>query len=169
MHSFPKTMLRCSNIWTILHCNKGKKAFAECTTQRKWMMSNETVNQMQSQIENTVAGPARTYASLVLDHVEQLMNLQLEAAKAYTETGVQQARAALEVKSPSDVQAYVESQQQAAKELGERVKGDVENVTSLNQAFAQNAQKTVQESAQKVSKAAEAGTKKATQTTAKSQ
>jgi phasin family protein len=145
----------------MLHCNKGKKAFAECTIQRILMMSNETVNQMQSQIENTVAAPARTYASLVLDHVEQLMNLQLEAAKAYTETGVQQARAALDVKNPSDVQAYVENQQKVAKELGERAKGDVEKVTSLNQTFAQNAQKVTQESAKKVSKAAQDGAKSA--------
>lgn len=118
-------------------------------------MSNEPVNQMQSQIENTVAGPARTYASLVVDHAEQLANLQLEAAKAYTETGVQQVRAALDVKNPSDVQSLVENQQKVAKELGERIKGDVEKVASLNQTFAQNAQKVTQESAQTVSKAAE--------------
>lgn len=132
-------------------------------------MSNETVNQMQSQIENTVAAPARTYAGLVLDHVEQLMSLQLETAKAYAETGVQQARAALEVRNPSDVQAYVDNQQQVARDLGERIKGDVEKVTALNQTFAQNAQKATQDSAQKVSEVAKEGAKKATQATAKSQ
>ena len=133
------------------------------------MMSNDTVNQMQTQIENTVAGPARTYASMVLDHFEKLANLQFEAVKAYTETGMQQARAALDVKNPSDVQAYVENQQKAAKELGERMKGDAEKVASLNQTFAQNAQKVTQDSAQKASKAAQDGTKKDTQAAAKNQ
>ncbi len=133
------------------------------------MMSNETVNQMQTQIENTVAGPARAYASLVLDHVEQLANLQFETAKAYSETSLKQARAALDLKNPTDVQSYVENQQQVARELGERIQSDAEKVVSLNQAFAQNAQKVTQESTQKVSKAAEKGTKKATQAAAKSQ
>lgn len=133
------------------------------------MMSNETVNQTYTQIENTVAGPARTYASLVLDYVEQLANLQRETAKALTETSLQQARAALAVKDPSDVQAYVQNQQQVAKELGERIKGDVEKVASLNQTFAQSAQKVTQDSARKVSKAAEEGTRKVTPAAAKNQ
>ncbi|MFV8836537.1 phasin family protein [Aquisalimonas sp. APHAB1-3] len=124
-------------------------------------MSNETVNQMQQQFDSTFAAPARTYASMMLDHVEQLANLQFEATKAFAETGVKQARAALEVKDPSDVRAYIESQQNVAKELGERMKGDAEKVVSLNQAFAENAQKVTQESAQNVSQAAQDVTKTA--------
>ncbi len=133
-------------------------------------MSNEAVTQMQSQIEKTVAGPARTYASLMLDHFEKLATLQFEAARTYADTGVQQARAALEVKNPSDIQAYFDNQQKVARELGERIKGDFDKVASLNQAFAQNAQKVAQESAQTVSKAAEDNVKnvsKAAQETTK--
>ena len=126
-------------------------------------MSNETVNQMQSQIEKTVTGPARTYAGLVLDHFEQLSSLQFESARSYAETGMEQARAALEVKSPSDLQGYVENQQKAAKELGERIQGDVKKVTSLNQTFLQNAKEVSQNSAQEISKAAEEGIEKNTQ------
>ncbi|PWG61335.1 phasin family protein [Spiribacter halobius] len=133
------------------------------------MMNSDTVNQFQSQIESTIAGPARAYASLVLDHFEQLTNLQLETVKGYTETGLKQTRAALDVKGPSDVQAYVESQQKVAKELGERVKNDVEKVTALNQTFAQNVQKVTQDSAQSVSKATQEGARKATQAAAKTQ
>lgn len=126
-------------------------------------MSDETANQMQSQIENTVTGPARTYASLVLDHFEQLTSLQLETAKAYAETGLQQARAALEVKNSSDLQSYLANQQKVTTELSERIKSDVEKVTSLNQAFAKNAQKVTQDSAGEVSKAAEENVNKMTQ------
>ena len=131
------------------------------------MMSNETSKQIQSQIEDTVAGPARTYASLVLEHFEKLTNLQLETAKTYAETGLHQARAALEVKNPSDLQSYVEKQQQVAKELSDRIQGDVEKVTSLNQAFMQNAQKITEDSARKASKTVESATKKAEQDTRK--
>lgn len=130
-------------------------------------MSNESSKQIQSQIEETVAGPARTYASLVLEHFEKLTNLQLETAKTYAETGLHQARAALEVKNPSDLQSYVEKQQQVAKELSDRIQGDVEKVTSLNQAFMQNAQKITEDSARKASKTVESATKKAEQDTRK--
>ncbi|MCG5541889.1 MULTISPECIES: phasin family protein [unclassified Halorhodospira] len=126
-------------------------------------MSNEPVNQMQTQIENTVARPARNYASVMLDHFEQLANLQFEATKAYAETSMQQARAALEVKDSSDVRAYMENQQKVAKEMGERIKGDMEKVASLNQAFAQNAQSVTRDSAEKASKAVQADSEKDTQ------
>ncbi|MDN3517592.1 phasin family protein [Aquisalimonas lutea] len=117
-------------------------------------MSNEAVTQMQKQFDSTIAGPARTYASLVLDHFEQLASLQFDAVKAYAETGVQQARAALDVKDASDVRAYVENQQKIAKDLGERFKGDAEKVVSLNQDFAQKAQKVTEDTAKSASKAA---------------
>ena len=131
-------------------------------------MSNETVTQMQKQIDSTFGAPARTYASMVLDHFEQLSNLQFDAAKAYAETSIQQARAALEVKDPSDVRTFVENQQKVAKDLGERMKGDAEKVVSLNQTFAQNAQKVTQESAENVTKAAQNGAKSATKAASQS-
>lgn len=120
-------------------------------------MSNETVTQLQQQFDNAFAGPARTYASLVLDHFEQLVNVQLEAAKAYIDTSVEQARSALEMRDPSDVRAYLENQQKVAKELGERAKGDAEKVVSLNQDFVQKVQKVAGESASSASKVAAQG------------
>ena len=119
------------------------------------MSTNDPVNQVQQQIDATVGAPARSFASLMLDHVEQLTSLQFEAAKAYADAGVQQARAALEIKDPSDLRAYTENQQKVAKDLGERMKGDAEKVVSLNQDFAQKAQKVAQDSAQTATKAAQ--------------
>lgn len=117
-------------------------------------MSNDTINQAQKQFDTAFASPARTYAGLVLEHFEQLVNLQIEATRAYTETGLKQTRAALDVKDPSDVRAYVESQQKVAQDLGERIKGDAEKVVSLNQNFVQKAQKAAEENVKNVSKAA---------------
>ncbi|MCC5858559.1 MAG: phasin family protein [Ectothiorhodospiraceae bacterium] len=117
-------------------------------------MSNETVTQVQQQFDSVFAGPARTYANLVLGHFEQLANVQLEAARAYIDTSVAQARIALEMKDPSDVRAYLENQQKVAKELGERTKGAAEKVVSLNQNFVQEVQKVAGESANSVSKVA---------------
>ncbi|MEX0732093.1 MAG: TIGR01841 family phasin [Aquisalimonadaceae bacterium] len=120
-------------------------------------MNNETVTQMQKQFESTFSGPARTYAGLVVDHFEQLANLQFETVKAFADTSLKQARAALEVKDPANIRTYFENQQKVAKELGERVKGDAEKVVSLNQGFVQKYQKIAEDSAKNVSKAAGQG------------
>ncbi len=117
-------------------------------------MNNETVTQVQKQFDSAFASPARTYAELVLGHFEQLANVQFEAAKAYIDTGVAQARSALEMKDPSDLRTYLENQQKVAKDLSERAKGDAEKVVSLNRDFAQKVQKVVGDSAKSVSKTA---------------
>lgn len=143
-------------------------------------MSNESVNQMQQQFDNMIAAPMRTYTALMLDHFEQIANLQIEAMKTYTETGVQQARAALDIKDPTDVNAYIQNQQNAVREMGERLKGDADKVASMNQEFAEKARKVAEDNARNVSEAAQAGmnqapgsagksTKSATKTTAQSQ
>jgi phasin family protein len=123
-------------------------------------MSNETVNQVQKQFESTFAAPARNYVNTVLDHFEQIINLQFDAARAYAETSMQQARAALDVRDPSDLNAYIANQQKVIQELGERMKGDAEKVVSLNQAFAQKAQKETEASVQNVTAAAQEGAKR---------
>lgn len=127
-------------------------------------MSNETITQMQKQFDSTFAAPARDYFNAALDHFEQILGLQFDAAKAYVETGVQQARAALEIKDPTDLNAYVANQQRVYQELGERMKGSAEKVVYLNQAFAEKTQKAAEANVQTVSKAAQEGTKKVAKT-----
>jgi phasin family protein len=111
-------------------------------------MATQTANNpFNDQFQNSVIGPARAYAELALNHFEKLVSLQYDSARAYTDLGVQQTRAALEVKDQAGVQSYLQSQQKAAQAIGERVKGDAEKVASLNQAFVENAQKTAQAAA----------------------
>jgi len=52
-------------------------------------MTDQTLTQIQKQLDSMIALPARTYGSLMLDHMEQLWNLQYEATKAYAEAGLQ--------------------------------------------------------------------------------
>ncbi len=118
-------------------------------------MTNETVAQFTKQAETLFAAPARSFAGMAIEHFEKLVSAQFEAAKTYSDTGLQQARAALEVKSATDLQGYVENQQKLAKELSERVKSDAEKLVALNEEFARNAQKLVQSSVQATTKAAQ--------------
>ncbi len=103
-------------------------------------MSNPSLNQMNEQVEKLFAAPARAYASLAIAHFEKLASAHFEATKAYTDVGVKQVRAALDIKDPEAFRNYVEGQQKVVKELSERVKGDAEKVVALNQDFFKQAQ-----------------------------
>ncbi|MBY6111276.1 phasin family protein [Halomonas sp. DP1Y21-3] len=97
------------------------------------------------QVENLFFGPARAYASLTVDFAEKLTSAQLEAAKAYTETGLAQARAFTSVKDVEGLRSYMEGQQKVAKDLTERLKGDAEKVVALQQDFVSKSQKLAEE------------------------
>lgn len=120
-------------------------------------MTNTNFSQFTEQFEKTVFGPMRAYATMAVDHFEKLSEVQYDAARAYTEFGIQQVRSAMDIKDASDVQSYWQQQQKAAETIRDRVKGDAEKVVALNQEFAEKAQQAVQENAKTVSQAA--GTK----------
>lgn len=121
-------------------------------------MSNTNFDQVTQQFESMFFGPARAYAAMSLDYTEKLMAAQFDAAKAYSDLGLNQARAALNVKDAEGLRSYVEGQQKVAKDVGERVKADAEKVVAMNQEVAQQAQKLTEESVSSASKAASEAT-----------
>ena len=120
-------------------------------------MTEQTINQVNKQIEKTVLGPVRSYATLLTDHAETLAGIQFDAAKAYTDLALKQVRAAADIRDAEGVQSYVAGQSDAAKQFADRVKQDVEKLVSANQSFVQNAQKLTQDSVTTAQKAAEEG------------
>ncbi|MFW3613275.1 phasin family protein [Billgrantia antri] len=96
--------------------------------------------------EAMLLGPARAYAALSIDYTEKLVATQLDTAKAYTDTGLAQARELLDVRDADGLRNYIEGQQQFAKNMAERIKGDAEKVVSLNQDFMQQSQKLAESS-----------------------
>ena len=123
-------------------------------------MTNPTINQLNEQFDKFFGGPVRAFAELSVNHLDAVVSTQMDAAKAYADLGIRQARTALDIREPQDVQKYVQGQQEVAKELGERVKGDAEKVVALNQKFAEEAQKLSQQSAQNVQSVQKAATSK---------
>ncbi|MDN3522290.1 phasin family protein [Halomonas ramblicola] len=97
------------------------------------------------QVESLFFGPARAYANLAVDYSEKLAHAQLDATKAYTDTGLAQLRTLLSVKDAEGLRSYMEGQQKVAKDLAERLKGDAEKVVSLQQDFVQQSQKLTEE------------------------
>ncbi|MCW4150648.1 phasin family protein [Halomonas sp. 18H] len=135
--------------------------------------------QITDQFESMFFAPARAYAELSMDYTEKLANAQLDAGKAYTDTGLAQLRSLMEVKDAEGLKSYMEGQQQVAKDLTERLKGDADKVVALQQDFVKDSQKLteenvkqsqklVEENVGKTQKAAESKAKQATDTSAKS-
>lgn len=111
--------------------------------------------------ETMLLGPARAYAALSIDYSEKLVGAQLEAVKAYTDTSLAQARKLLEVRDADGLRSYLEGQQQFAKDVTERLKGDAEKAVTLHQDFFQQSQKLAESSLQEAQKAAQSQTAKA--------
>ena len=117
-------------------------------------MSNDTFDKYNEQAEKLFMAPTRDYAKLAMDYAEKLIDAQMEAARTYSEIGMQQARAALEVKDTKALQQYAEKQQKVAKDLTERVKTDAEKVVAMNQDFVNEARKLVESNVKKASETA---------------
>lgn len=123
--------------------------------------------QITDQLESMFFGPARAFAELSVDYTEKLVNAQLDAGKAYSDTSLAQLRNLVNVKDAAGLRDYMEGQQQVAKDLTERLKGDAEKVVALQQDFVQQSQKLTEENVKQTQKAAESKAKQATETTAK--
>ena len=108
-------------------------------------MHTFNTNEMTQQFDNLFMAPARAYMSLSIDYSEKLLNAQLDANKAYVDTGIAQMRQLMSVKDAEGLRSYMESQQKVAKELAERVKGDADKVVSLQQDFLQKSQKLTED------------------------
>ncbi|MEX0384611.1 phasin family protein [Spiribacter pallidus] len=120
----------------------------------KTLMNNEMLTKYNEQAEQLVMGPSRSYAKLAVDYAEKMVNAQMEAAKTYTDIGMRQARAALEIKDAEALKAYADEQQAVAKDVSERVKSDAEQVVGMNQQFADEARKLVESSVKAASETA---------------
>ncbi|MCH4563661.1 phasin family protein [Halomonas sp. EGI 63088] len=115
-----------------------------------------------AQLESVFFGPARAFAALSIDVTEKLVNTQLEATKAYADTNLAQLRSLVEVKDAEGLKGYLEGQQQVAKDLTERLKGDAEKVVALQQEFIQESQKLTEGSVKQAQESAQQATETAT-------
>ena len=118
-------------------------------------MSNDTFDKYTEQAEKLFMAPTRSYAKLAVDYTEKLMAAQMEAVRTYSEIGMQQARAAMEIKDTKGFQQYAEQQQTVAKDLSERVKSDAEKSVAMTQDFANDLRKLVESSVQTASETAQ--------------
>ncbi|WP_249977540.1 phasin family protein [Vreelandella olivaria] len=117
-------------------------------------MPTFNTNEITQQFDNLFMAPVRAYTALSIDYSEKLLNAQLEANKAYIDTGIAQARQLLSIKDADGLRSYMEGQQKVAKDLAERVKGDADKVVSLQQDFLQKSQKLTEDNVKQARAAA---------------
>ncbi|WP_445011493.1 phasin family protein [Vreelandella stevensii] len=110
---------------------------------------NKTAEKTSQQFESVFFSPMRSYTLAALDYYEQLVGAQMDAARAYSDMTIAQARTWLDVKDADSFKKAMESQQKAASDMMERMKGDSEKVTSISQGFLQESQKMAEETTRK--------------------
>ncbi|SEL76095.1 phasin family protein [Halomonas daqiaonensis] len=115
-----------------------------------------------AQLDSMFFAPARAFAALSVDFTEKLVNAQLEATKAYSDTNLAQLRRLVEVKDAEGLKSYMEGQQKVANELTERLKGDAEKVVALQQEFAEESQKLTESNVKQAQESAKEATETAT-------
>ncbi|MBF60228.1 phasin family protein [Halomonas sp. FeN2] len=110
---------------------------------------NKATEKTTQQFESVFVSPMRSYTLTALDYYDQLFTAQMDAARAYSDMAISQARTWLDVKDADSFKKAMESQQKTASNFMERVKGDTEKVTSISKSFAEDSQKQVEETTKK--------------------
>ncbi|WP_350359653.1 phasin family protein [Vreelandella sp. SM1641] len=124
-------------------------------------MRTLNTNEMTQQFDNMFMAPVRAYMALSIDYSEKMVNAQMDASKAYFDTGVAQMRQMMDVKDAEGLRSYMAGQQKVAKDLAERAKGDADKVVSLQQDFIQKSQKITEDNVKQAQTAASKMTKTA--------
>lgn len=117
-------------------------------------MRTLNTNEMTQQFDNMFMAPVRAYMALNVDYTEKMLNAQMDASKAYVDTGIAQMRQMMDVKDAEGLRTYMEGQQKVVKELAERAKGDADKVVSLQQDFIQKSQKITEDNVKQAQTAA---------------
>ena len=108
-------------------------------------MNQEFANLFKMEPEKVLA-PMQRLAELSLSNSEKLFALQMEITQSYIRLGVEQMKALFEVKDAESLQAFVNSQDDVAKNVGEKMIADAKAVADLGAEFNAETQKLTRES-----------------------
>ncbi|MDX1606635.1 MAG: phasin family protein [Candidatus Competibacterales bacterium] len=100
------------------------------------------MNQQQQQLAATV----QRFNQLAVTNVEKLVALQLDTLRRYSDLGVAQLKALVEVRNPQQLQDYVREQGEVARRFGETLVADGKAVAELGVEYNQQAQQLARES-----------------------
>lgn len=123
-------------------------------------MYEEMLSKTNMQFDKALE-PARKFNSLLVDHLEKLAAMNLEAVKSYAELSMKEVREALSIDDAQALQQYLSARGEVAKVVADRVKDDSEKLVGINQDFVKEVQKLVEENVKTFSPEETKTTKKA--------
>lgn len=102
--------------------------------------SRQSNAQGNQKIDEAIVEPVRAYGALTTDYFEKLFAAQFDSVRAFADTSLAQSRSWLEVKDSDSFRQVIEQQQQAVRELSEKMKEDAEKILALSQEYLQETQ-----------------------------
>lgn len=130
-------------------------------------MYSEIIGNVREQLRD-LAAPARSAQSVMVEHVANLTEFQLESARGYTELGLQHLRELQAIDSTRDLQGIVSKQTELMQTLGEKLSRDLTTLAELQQSFSEKLQGLGRTNAARSTSRRGKTTRKATGTTGRS-
>jgi len=104
-----------------------------------------------------LVAPVRRLTDLMIDNLEKLTRLHLEAARVYTSMGIGQLRAAIAIHDPDSLREYVANQGVAAETVARRAAEDAETFAGIGNDFAADASRIAGENVAALSGSVKSG------------
>lgn len=97
-----------------------------------------------------VFAPVQKMNQMAIAHVEEIVAIQMESMKTYTNLGIGQWKAAAEVSDPWSFMAYMAKQGAYMTKVSEQFVADVQKMSRLGGDFVEKAQSVAQEEARAI-------------------
>lgn len=90
--------------------------------------------------------PARRMQQMMVDHMSRMVEFQVACMRGYSDLCMEQLQAMQAVKTPEDMQAFLNQHADMVKTASERMSADMNKVVGLQRDFSEDLQKVTQES-----------------------
>ncbi|KPQ23356.1 MAG: Phasin protein [Halomonas sp. HL-48] len=110
--------------------------------------ADQATNRTKQKIDQSVTEPLRAYGTLTTDYYEKLFSTQFDTVRALADSSLAQSRSWLDVRDAESFQKVAEDQQQAFREISERLKDDTDKIRSLSQEFLQESKQLAMDNMQ---------------------
>lgn len=131
-------------------------------------MANQAAEELGAQMDRMML-PMQRVGLLMLDSFERLVRFQLGSAKTYTQFMLQQWRNVLEIRDQESLRKFFDKQSQAVQELGKKMAAGAEDLASLGQELASQAQRAAEQNVRTMTEFTQALERTASQQSAQRQ
>lgn len=95
---------------------------------------SDILENLSEKTQNLYA-PLSKFNEVLMENLTQLIDLQSKSIIAYTDMGIEQAKATLEIKDMDALSAFIKQQSTVAEKIQQQFKGDIEKLTELAGSF----------------------------------